>query len=88
MTHYTVEPDALVLKENVHTELDRAKGSRGERILSPDLCIMEVKALKSMPLWLSRALNDLKIFPGSFSKYGTAYTIVMQRKMNGGQNCA
>ena len=68
--------------------LDLAKGSRGERILSPDLCIMEVKALKSMPLWLSRALNDLKIFPGSFSKYGTAYTTVMQRKMNGGQNCA
>lgn len=69
-------------------ELDLAKGSYGERILSPELCIMEIKALNTMPLWLTKALNELKIFPGSFSKYGTAYTKLTQRKMNGGQNCA
>lgn len=70
--------------------LDLAKGSYGERILSPELCIMEIKALQAMPLWLTTALNELKIFPGSFSKYGTAYATVSARKSmnNGGQNCA
>ncbi len=70
--------------------LDLAKGSYGERILSPELCIMEIKALNAMPLWLTNALNELKIFPGSFSKYGTAYATVSERNSmkNGGQYCA
>ncbi len=68
--------------------LDLAKGSYGERILSPDMCIMEIKALRAMPMWLTKALGELRIFPGSFSKYGTAYMEVTKRKMNGGQNCA
>ena len=68
--------------------LELSKGSYGERILSPDMCIMEIKALKAMPMWLTNALNELKIFPGSFSKYGTAYATVTQRNMNGGRYCA
>lgn len=68
--------------------LELSKGSFGERILSPDMCIMEIKALKAMPMWLTNALNELKIFPGSFSKYGTAYATVTQRNMNGGRYCA
>ena len=69
--------------------LDLAKGSYGEKILQPNLCIMEIKSLNTMPLWLTSALNELKIFPGSFSKYGTAYRIVTERnQMMGGTNCA
>ena len=70
--------------------LDLAKGSYGETILPPDRCIMEIKSLNSMPLWLTDALNRLEIFPGSFSKYGTAYRIMTEREMtmNGGKNCA
>ena len=70
--------------------LDLAKGHYGERILDANLCIMEIKALCAMPLWLTQALSDLKIFPGSFSKYGTAYEITAQRKNDykGGQYCA
>jgi hypothetical protein len=70
--------------------LDLAKGHYGERILDPALCIMEIKALQTMPLWLTEALNELKIFPGSFSKYGTAYALTEQRKndLNGGKYCA
>jgi hypothetical protein len=51
---------------------------------------MEIKSLNSMPLWLTDALNRLEIFPGSFSKYGTAYRIMTEREMtmNGGKNCA
>ena len=72
-------------------DLDLASGSCGERILDHDKCIMEIKALNSMPLWLVDALGALGILPGSFSKYGTAYAREIQRKniMNyGGQNCA
>lgn len=70
--------------------LDLSKGHYGERILDHDLCIMEIKALCAMPLWLTRALTELEIFPGSFSKYGTAYQITEERKHNykGGQYCA
>jgi SPX domain protein involved in polyphosphate accumulation len=35
--------------------------------------IMEIKTLKGMPLWLNEALNELKIYPKSYSKYGEIY---------------
>lgn len=71
-------------------ELSLSAGSYGERILPRNLCIMEIKALNTMPLWLVEALGQLKIFPGSFSKYGTAYTIYKNRNFTekGGQHCA
>ena len=70
--------------------LDLGKGSYGERILPADRCIMEIKALYAMPLWLTGVLRDLNLYPGSFSKYGTAYQLSEQRKQQyqGGQNCA
>ena len=70
--------------------LDLAKGNYGEKIIEDNICIMDVKSLNTMPLWLTSALNQLKIFPGSVSKYGTAYRIVTQRNKNyaGGTNCA
>ena len=70
--------------------LDLGKGHYGERILDAGLCIMEIKALSAMPLWLTKAIGELQIFPGSFSKYGTAYQITEQRKNDykGGQYCA
>ena len=70
--------------------LELAKGSYGETILDHKLCIMEIKSLNTMPLWLTKALSELKILPGSFSKYGTAYTLTQKRKSsdNGGKNCA
>lgn len=74
------------------TELDLAKGSYGEVILDRNCCIMEIKALKAMPMWLTETLDRLGIFPGSFSKYGTAYQLTEERKhyinYNGGKNCA
>lgn len=76
--------------------LDLGKGHYGERILDRNLCIMEIKALSAMPLWLTEALRELHVFPGTFSKYGTAYQITEQRKHDydnefsykGGLNCA
>lgn len=49
------------------------KGNEGKTILAPDEFILEIKTDGAMPLWLSRALDELTILPSSFSKYGTSY---------------
>lgn len=71
-------------------DLELGKGSYGDLILDSELCVMEIKILNSMPLWLSNALTQLKIYPSSFSKYGTAYAITKDKIItkNGGMNCA
>jgi hypothetical protein len=55
------------------TDLDLSHGSYGTAILDPGLSLLEVKTGGAMPLYLSRALNECRIYPTSFSKYGTAY---------------
>lgn len=40
---------------------------------SIDGIIMEIKTLKGMPFWLNEILNELYIYPVSFSKYGEIY---------------
>ena len=35
--------------------------------------ILEIKVQESMPLWLTRILDEGKIYKNSFSKYGEAY---------------
>ena len=54
-------------------QLDLSLGDEGIRIIPPDKTIMEIKTDGAMPLWLSEALDECKIFPTSFSKYGTSY---------------
>ncbi|MBD5560463.1 MAG: polyphosphate polymerase domain-containing protein [Clostridia bacterium] len=53
--------------------LSLADGSGGAPLISPEYCLMEVKTAGALPLWLSRFLSEEKIFPTSFSKYGTCY---------------
>lgn len=65
-------------------DLDLRLGDYGESIIDKAYCIMEIKALGSMPLWLTKVLTEMKIYPASFSKYGTAYKIIK----NGGTSCA
>lgn len=55
------------------TSLDLAKGTFGAPLISPGEFLMELKIPGVMPLWLSHALNDLKIYPTSFSKIGACY---------------
>ena len=55
------------------TELELAKGIWGDEVLAEGHYIMEIKTLNSMPFRLAEALDKNRIFPGSFSKYGTAY---------------
>ena len=48
-------------------------GDVGEKYFKDNYYIMEIKTLGAIPLWLTRSLNKLKIYPTSFSKYGNLY---------------
>jgi SPX domain protein involved in polyphosphate accumulation len=43
------------------------------RLFNNDKYILEIKTLDSFPIWLVKALSELKIYPTSFSKYGSIY---------------
>ena len=55
-------------------------GVYGEKLLEDDEWIMEVKIDKSMPLWMTKILSELHIYPTSFSKYGTEYKKFLAKK--------
>lgn len=55
-------------------------GNDGKTIISDDTVLMEIKTEGAMPLWLSRTLSEMGIFPSSFSKYGTAYRDLCQNQ--------
>lgn len=54
-------------------ELSLSNGVYGKKLLPENTYIMELKIANSMPMQLSKILNDLEIYPASFSKYGSAY---------------
>lgn len=60
--------------------LNMEDGSEGKRILPPNKVLMEIKTAGAMPLWLSEALDALAIYPGRFSKYGTAYREITEKQ--------
>jgi SPX domain protein involved in polyphosphate accumulation len=53
--------------------LDYSRPNDGHSILPRDKKIMEIKTPGGMPIWLARALCENKVFPTTFSKYGTCY---------------
>ena len=54
-------------------ELDLRAGDAGQLILPEERIIMEVKTPMAVPLFLVSMLSECRIYPGSFSKYGTCY---------------
>lgn len=63
-------------------DLSPDKGIYGRNLLGSGERIMEIKIPDSMPLWLSHILDEMKIYPSSFSKYGTAYlTLLSENKL-------
>ncbi|MGG1551041.1 polyphosphate polymerase domain-containing protein [Paenibacillus ferrarius] len=48
-------------------------GDFGEQLLESGQWLMEVKAEKTIPIWLSRLLSEHLMFRTSFSKYGNEY---------------
>lgn len=66
----------LTLDDNIlwrDTDLSLTVPPGGSPVLDEGVCLLEVKTHTSIPLWLSRELNALRIYQTSFSKYGTAY---------------
>jgi SPX domain protein involved in polyphosphate accumulation len=55
------------------SELALDAGAHGTPLLPDDVILMEVKTDGAMPVWLAHALDECRLFPASFSKYGTAY---------------
>jgi SPX domain protein involved in polyphosphate accumulation len=55
------------------TDVSLSSPIYGEPLLAPGLRLMEIKVAQSIPVWLSRLLAEYKIYPNSFSKYGTEY---------------
>lgn len=57
--------------------LDLTAGDDGELLLPDDNYIMEIKIHGAMPLWMADLLDELDVYPTSFSKYGKIYQSYM-----------
>ena len=60
--------------------LDLKLGDAGELLFKEEVYLMEIKAVGGLPLWLVKILDELKIYPTSFSKYGNVYKKMLERK--------
>lgn len=54
-------------------DLNLEYGDAGKLHFKENTYIMELKTLDSLPLWFTKIINKLKIYPTSFSKYGKIY---------------
>ncbi|MGB8453058.1 MAG: polyphosphate polymerase domain-containing protein [Anaerocolumna sp.] len=63
-------------------ELWLEEGVWGNKLLEGGGYLMEIKIPGAIPLWLSHILNELEIYPCSFSKYGRGYQESVQLKKN------
>ena len=78
----TFDNDIRVRWDGLHLSL----GPGGDHIIEPNQRLMELKTASSIPLWLSRVLDELKIYPTSFSKYGYAYQLYEMSRLNINRN--
>lgn len=69
-------------------DLSLKKGIYGSSVIAEDMVLMEIKTAAAIPLWLVKLLSENKIYKTSFSKYGTAYRIMLQQSTQGGQKVA
>lgn len=53
-------------------------GDYGSPLLGTGRLLMEIKTAQSIPLWLCKLLSEYKIYPASFSKYGTEYRQMLE----------
>lgn len=58
-------------------DMDLGGRSYGTKVIGDDASLMELKISGAIPLWLVRAMTENGIFKSSFSKYGTAYKMIV-----------
>lgn len=63
-------------------DLNLELGDCGNLFFKNDTCIMETKVLDAYPLWFTNILSSLKIYPISFSKYGSIYSKKIKEAFN------
>lgn len=56
-----------------YDHLDLGAGTQGTLLFTADMTLLEIKVKAAYPLWLTRLLTEMKLYPISFSKYGTVY---------------
>ncbi|MHA6531733.1 VTC domain-containing protein [Paenibacillus sp. BAC0078] len=54
-------------------DLKLEHGTHGEYLMEPGQWLMEVKAEKTIPVWLAKMLSEHRMYRTSFSKYGNEY---------------
>lgn len=54
-------------------ELDLTAGDHGDLYFDNDEKILEIKVAQAFPMWITKILADLEIYPTSFSKYGSIF---------------
>ena len=74
----TFDSDILWREE----DLWLSNGVCGNPILEEGQRIMEIKMPGTMPLWLAHRLDELEIYPNSFSKYGRGYLQSLEIRKN------
>ena len=62
------------------TDLSLTLGDHGTEQLPGGCRLLEIKVPEAAPMWLANILSNEKIFPRSYSKYGTYYTSLVKSK--------
>ncbi|BCN32885.1 polyphosphate polymerase domain-containing protein [Anaeromicropila herbilytica] len=78
----TFDQNIIYRQEDLYLE----SGVWGEPLLEEGQKLMEIKIPGTMPLWLSHILDELSLYPASFSKYGNAYKETLKIKKQRIQN--
>ena len=65
----TFDKNITTRREDVRLE----HGSYGKKLLPDGQYLMEVKISGAVPLWFTKIISGLNVYPVSFSKYGTEY---------------
>ena len=74
----------MTLDRNIRyrtTDFDLGSTYDGQALLPPEMSLLEVKASGGIPMWLTEHLSSQKIHKQSFSKYGTAYTQMLEANL-------
>lgn len=64
------------------TDIDLRSDPYGSPILTQNYVLMELKCSGGIPLWMTKALSSKQIYKTSFSKYGTAYGMLIFPKIH------
>ncbi len=80
----------ITFDKNIQTRrfnINLTDGVYGKQLLENGYYVMEIKTNQNMPLWLIEILNNYKIFPTSFSKYGTEFYNYLNELERGNKEC-